>query len=139
MADIIVGYDGGDCAKAALELADSAAKAFGDRIVLTWVMESRPLGGEAHDLDEALKEMGERVTGEGADTARAAGVDVEVMLLRSDNPASGISELAAERNARMIVVGTHGESPLKGAIIGSTPHKLVQVANTPVLVVPANS
>jgi nucleotide-binding universal stress UspA family protein len=136
MADIVVGYDGGDCAKAALDLADSAAKALGDRVVVAWVFESRPLGGEAHDLDEALKEMGERVTSEGAETARAAGVDVEVLILRGDNPASALSELAAERQARLIAVGTHGESPLKGALIGSTPHKLVQIAKTPVLVVP---
>ena len=136
MADIGVGYDGGDCAKAALDLADSAAKALGDRGVVAGVFESRPLGGEAHDLDEALKEMGERVTSEGAETARAAGVDVEVLILRGDNPASALSELAAERQARLIAVGTHGESPLKGALIGSTPHKLVQIAKTPVLVVP---
>ena len=30
---------------------------------------------------------------------------------------------------------THGESPLKGAIIGSTPYKLVQLSEVPVLVV----
>ena len=37
----------------------------------------------------------------------------------------------------MIVVGSHGEAPLKGAILGSTPYKLVQLSETPVLVVPA--
>ena len=39
--------------------------------------------------------------------------------------------------ARLIVVGTRGESPFLGALVGSTPHKLVQVAQRPVLVVPA--
>jgi amino acid transporter len=37
-----------------------------------------------------------------------------------------------------IVVGTHGESPLHGALIGSTPHKLMHISNCPVLVVPAD-
>jgi len=32
---------------------------------------------------------------------------------------------------------THGESPLKGAIIGSTPYKLVQLSDRPLLVVRA--
>jgi nucleotide-binding universal stress UspA family protein len=137
MADIVVGYDGGDCAKAALDLAAEAAVALGDRVVVVWAMEARPLGGEAHDLDEALKELGERMTKEGADAARAAGADVEVTLLRGDSVASALAALAEERKARMIVVGTHGESPLKGALIGSTPHKLIQFASTPVLVVPA--
>ena len=37
----------------------------------------------------------------------------------------------------MIVVGSYGESPIKGAILGSTPHKLLHRAERPVLVVPA--
>ena len=36
----------------------------------------------------------------------------------------------------MIVVGSTGESPLRGAIVGSTPHKLIQLSPVPVLVVP---
>ena len=36
----------------------------------------------------------------------------------------------------MIVVGTYGESPIKGAILGSTPHKLLHMSERPVLVVP---
>jgi nucleotide-binding universal stress UspA family protein len=37
----------------------------------------------------------------------------------------------------MIVVGTSGESPFAGAILGSVPHKLLHHARVPVLVVPA--
>jgi nucleotide-binding universal stress UspA family protein len=37
----------------------------------------------------------------------------------------------------MIVVGSYGESPLRGAVLGSTPHKLLHLAERPVLVVPA--
>jgi nucleotide-binding universal stress UspA family protein len=37
----------------------------------------------------------------------------------------------------MIVVGSYGERPLKGAILGSTPYKLLYLADRPVLVVPA--
>jgi nucleotide-binding universal stress UspA family protein len=42
---------------------------------------------------------------------------------------------AEKHDARMIVVGSHGENPLKGAIIGSTAYKLVQLSEVPVLVV----
>jgi len=34
-------------------------------------------------------------------------------------------------------VGSYGESPIKGAILGSTPHKPLHLAETPVVVVPA--
>ena len=36
----------------------------------------------------------------------------------------------------MIVIGTHSESPLRGAILGSVPHKLLHVSDRPVVVVP---
>jgi nucleotide-binding universal stress UspA family protein len=37
----------------------------------------------------------------------------------------------------VIVVGTSGESPLRGAILGSVPHKLLHLSERPVLCVPA--
>ena len=35
----------------------------------------------------------------------------------------------------MIVVGSYGERPLKGALVGSTPHKLIHLSERPVIVV----
>ena len=46
--------------------------------------------------------------------------------------------LADARDARFIVVGTWGESPIRGAILGSTPHKLLHLSHRPVVVVPAS-
>ena len=40
-----------------------------------------------------------------------------------------------EEDARFIVVGSYGERPLKGAIVGSTPYKLIHLAERPVIVV----
>jgi nucleotide-binding universal stress UspA family protein len=51
-------------------------------------------------------------------------------------PSAALTELAEREDARMIVVGTYGESPIKGAILGSTPHKLLHLSDRPVLVVP---
>ena len=45
-------------------------------------------------------------------------------------------DLARETNARMIVVGSRGEGTLKRVLVGSIPHKLLQVADRPLLVVP---
>lgn len=38
--------------------------------------------------------------------------------------------------ARMIVIGTFGERPLMGVVLGSTPYKLLHRSPVPVLVVP---
>lgn len=135
MADIVVGYDGSDCARAALDAALGAAKALSDRVVIAFGFDDPAFGGETTDMRKALEEIGEARVAEAAERARAEGVDVETVVVGT-SPAQALADLAAERDARMIVVGTRGESPLKGAIVGSTPHKLLQVATRPVLVVP---
>src|ERR1700712_931031 len=56
MEDIILGYDGSDCAKAALALATETAKAMGDRVVVVWTIEAHHTGGEVKDYEDALKE-----------------------------------------------------------------------------------
>lgn len=64
-----------------------------------------------------------------------SGVRGEVAL-RADRPVDALIAEADARDARAIIVGTYGESPLKGAILGSTPHKLLHLSTRPVLVVP---
>ncbi len=68
-------------------------------------------------------------------TASAPGVELEAVIVEHA-PAEGLAELAKERDARLIVVGTRGEGPFHAALLGSTPHKLMQLADRPVLVVP---
>jgi nucleotide-binding universal stress UspA family protein len=58
-------------------------------------------------------------------------------VIVEQDPANGLVQLAGERDARVIVVGTGGESPIRGALLGSTAHKLLHVSDRPVLVVPS--
>lgn len=98
--------------------------------------ELNPVAGEIHDYHAALKDLATKRLEDA--TALAAGQDVELeAVIVERRPAEGLAELAAERDARLIVVGTRGESPLRGAILGSTAHKLLHLADRPVLVVPA--
>jgi nucleotide-binding universal stress UspA family protein len=82
----------------------------------------------------ALRERGNAVAAEALQTAKAAGVAVRAELV-NDRPAEALASAAAEEGAQMIVVGTHGEAPLKALILGSTPHRLVHITDVPVLVV----
>jgi nucleotide-binding universal stress UspA family protein len=137
MSEIVVGYDGTDGAKAALRKAVEFAKELGDKIVIVFGYAPGGYGGgEVPTHREAVKELGERVTEEADQAATAAGVEHEIQLL-NESGAEAVSEVAAQRKARMIVVGTYGESPLKGAVLGSTAYTLVHLAETPVLVVRA--
>ena len=58
-------------------------------------------------------------------------------LLVAKRAAEALIETAEKRDARMIVVGSFGDPPLKGMILGSTPNKLLHLSERPVLVVPA--
>jgi nucleotide-binding universal stress UspA family protein len=137
MADVIVGYDGSDGARAALDTALETSSAFGDRVVIAFGYHVQKLGGEVQDYAKALKERAEEVVSHGLHQAQAkGGSEVESVVVERP-PAEALAELAKERGARMIVVGTHGEAPLKGAIVGSTSHKLLHLSEVPVLVVPA--
>ena len=68
--------------------------------------------------------------------AEQAGVPARGELVEG-RPSSGLVDLADETDAQMIVVGSYGEPPLKGALIGSTAHKLLHLSERPVLVVRA--
>lgn len=136
MADILVGYDGSAGAQAALALALDAARALEDRVVVAFGFRDPLVGGENADLIAALQELGRSRLAEAAARAREAGIDVEQVVIAED-PAQALADLADQRQARLIVVGTRGEHPLRGALLGSTPHKLLQISRTPVLVVPA--
>src|SRR3954452_2422673 len=135
MSEIVIGYDGSDSSRTALGQALGFAQALGDSIVV--VFGGAPGGyggGEVPEQRKAVEEYGNRVTAEAVETAKTAKVDCKVELI-NEHPHQALITAGDKHDARMIVVGSHGENPLKGAIIGSTPYKLVQLSDRPVLVV----
>ena len=136
MAGIVVGYDGADSSKAALDAAIGLAKDLGDPILAVFGYGVNPMGGEVRDHVQALKEYGEKVTAEAVERARASGAEAEAVLVAQEGP-DALTAVAKDRDARMIIVGSHGEGPIKGAILGSTAYRLVHTSETPVLVVRA--
>ena len=134
---IVVGYDASPGAQAALDHALELATAFGDRLIIGFgVTPPGSLGDEFRAHRQALRERAEELTAKALERVLGAGVEVETALVE-DRPSSALVSLADENDARMIVVGSYGERPLKGAILGSTPYKLLYMADRPVLIVPA--
>jgi nucleotide-binding universal stress UspA family protein len=134
---IIVGYDGSDCAKEAVRVGIEIGKAYGEKVVIAFGYELNPVAGELHDYHAAVKEMAtKRLTEATALVSNADAGNVEAVIVERA-PAEALVELADARDARVIVVGTRGEGPLRGALLGSTPHKLLHLSHRPVLVVPA--
>jgi nucleotide-binding universal stress UspA family protein len=133
---VIVGYDGSACARAALRAGIEVGRAYGEKVVIAFGYELNPVAGEIHDYHAALKELADKRLAEAMSVAADMGADVEATIVERA-PAEALVALAAERDARVIVVGTRGESPIRGALLGSTPHKLLHLADRPVLVVPS--
>ena len=137
MSQIVVGYDGSACGDAALDSALGIAGELGDKVVVVFGYAPPGLwGGEIAEHEEAIEELGEKMMSEAKARAAAGGVDAEVEMV-SKRGAEALMEVAAKRDARLIVVGSYGEGPVKGAILGSTPYKLLHQAEVPVLVVPS--
>jgi nucleotide-binding universal stress UspA family protein len=137
MAEIVVGYDGSSCGNAALDQALALAAELNDHVTVVFGYAPPGIwGGEIADHEQAIEELGERMTADARRRAEALGTEIEVELVPK-RPAEALIEAAAEHDARMIVVGSSGEGALKGAILGSTPHKLLHLAERPVLVVHA--
>jgi nucleotide-binding universal stress UspA family protein len=135
VSEIVVGYDGSDTAQAALKEAAELAKGLGDSVAIVFGYAPGGYGGgEVPAQREAVEELGEQVTAKGVEQAKAAGVEYEVEMV-NEHSDHALMTVAEKRKARMIVVGSHGESPLRGAVLGSTPYKLVHSSKIPVLVV----
>jgi nucleotide-binding universal stress UspA family protein len=138
MGQIVVGYDGSTCGDAALTVALELASPLGDRVAAVFGYAPPGIwGGEVADHEEAIEEHGQKVMVQAQSVATAHGAEIDAVLVPK-RPTEALLEIAAERDARMIVVGSMGEAPLKGIILGSTPHKLLHVSERPVLVVPAD-
>ena len=136
---IVVGYDGRGGGEAALEEGMRLAADLDCRLVLVFAYEPPArAGGEVADLREKLKEMGAGLEVAAHDRLSAAEVEHELVLIDA-RPANGLAQVADERDARMIIVGGAGEAPLRGALLGATPHKLLNETDRPVLVVRSGS
>jgi nucleotide-binding universal stress UspA family protein len=133
--EIVLGFDGSGGSKVALEQAIALAKAFGTSVVVAYGYATNPSGGENQDQEAVVRELGMSIAHEAEAQLTAAGVAVEIELIH-DRPADGIIDVAVARGARLIVVGSRGESPLTGALLGSVTYKLVHRSPVPVLVVP---
>jgi nucleotide-binding universal stress UspA family protein len=136
MATLVVGYDGTDGARAALDAAVALAAELNDSLVVVFAHQVSRLGGEVHDYEEALLERGRGVLEQARGIAREGGLDPEVVI-REQSAADALIAVADEHDARMIVVGSYGERPLKSALVGSTPTRLLHLSERPVLVVRA--
>ena len=146
---IILGYDGSECAKAALDAAvDIALDSPGSRIVVVnghavrvaWggrYVRTEP--GDLEDLKRHAQASIQPLLDEASARIEAAGVPVEATL-EWETASAALLDVAQKHRADLIVVGAHGIDATGRAIgrvlLGSTSSRLLHYSDVPVLVVP---
>jgi nucleotide-binding universal stress UspA family protein len=143
---ILIAYDGSDDAKSAITRAGELLTPGPALVVTIWSTAERVLSTSAGaatyapifgEIDE-LERTNARATAEqGAALAREVGLDASPLVARSRNVWRAILDLAAEHDARAIVVGSRGQGGLTDVLLGSVPGRVVHHADRPVLVIRA--
>jgi nucleotide-binding universal stress UspA family protein len=136
---IVVGYDDSVGATAALRAAARLAGPLDARIVAAFCYEPPNLmaGGAAGEQRDRIEELGRAWLTSAMNQLEGSGLEFEGELVDA-RPVEGLLAVGDKYDAIFIVVGHHGEGPLRGAILGATASKLLHLTERPVLVVPAN-
>ncbi len=134
---IIIGYDGSEGAKGAIEFAGEYFSGR-DAIVVTAFEDWPPaVQGDAVQVDDAARAKAEATAEEGAALARETGIKAEPhTVYAADKAWQSIISVADELDAGLIVVGSHGFNGLRPLVLGSVSHQLAHHAHQPVLAVP---
>jgi nucleotide-binding universal stress UspA family protein len=153
---LLIAYDGSDLAAAAVR---SAAELFPGSAALVVTVWEPGLGAMAavnpgldaagivpvqadpelaSEVDKAEEHHAAVVAREGAQLAGSLGLDAQPHAIPDDvHVAETIVDLAVERDAAAVVVGSHGLSGLRSRLLGSTSRQVLARCKRPVVVIRA--
>lgn len=137
---ILVPVDGSPTSNKALVAALNIARDGDGRVRLVHVVDevAHLTGFEAGStILAAVLQAAERVLADAAGVAKSAGVNADVKL--ADKPGQRLGEVvaaeAAQWEADLIVVGTHGRRGIERMLVGSGAEQIIRLAPVPVLVI----
>jgi len=141
LGPVLFAYDGSDLARLAIEEAGRQLEPGRDAVVLTvW----RPYGvgfipaSEVKFDAAAPEEVGkaaEETAAQGASMAQAAGFRAQSLAIKEATTWKGIARVADDRDASLIVLGSHGKSGLTGIFLGSVAGDVAAHSGRTVLIV----
>lgn len=136
---VLVGTDFSESASHAVEMAVDVAGRYGAKLVVvhSWDVPSLGYGGMMEapvdfitPLEEAARQQLEELTRE----LRKTRPDVEALLYQGvawDKLLAAVEETKAD----LVVVGTHGRTGIRRALLGSVAERVVRLSPVPVLTV----
>ena len=147
---ILIAYDGSEVSRAAVR---HAAELFAGRpavLATVWepglaaVQGAMPGMGMGmgtdpttiEEVDRVAREHASAVAADGAEFARSLGLVAEPQAVPDEvDVADTLIDIAGDRGAAAVVVGSHGISGLRTRLLGSVSRKLIKHCDLPVLVI----
>jgi nucleotide-binding universal stress UspA family protein len=138
---VVFAYDGSELAKHAIDEAGRLLDAGGEALVVTvWQpfdVGFLPAAGVQFDAAQIaqVRTAAAQTAAAGAALAEAAGFRARSAEIEKSPTWQGIAELADARDARLIVLGSHGRSGLAGVVVGSVAGAVAAHSRRSVLIV----
>jgi nucleotide-binding universal stress UspA family protein len=143
---IMVAIDDSFATSKVLESAIESARQHGARLAICHALDETifaqreaaiMLSKSVTQVTLDLKESAQEFVGKAADMARAAGVEVEEIIVESEvgHVAEMLADAAAAWQADLLVVGTHSRRGLERFFVGSVAEQLVRKATTSLLLI----
>ena len=136
---VLYATDFSEASGPAFDEARKLSKLTGSRLVVAHVLHFPPmlfdLPAQTDETEDAMRRWCQHRLEELAAKAGAAGVKAETELREDPHAHEGIVKLAREKDALMIVLGTHGRTGLSKLVLGSVAARVIAVAPCPVLTV----
>ncbi len=140
MSVIVVALDLSSDMQPVLSAAEEQCRGLGCGMVLATV-EPMVLSAAGVGVEELKQEVEQDFANdvglihELAGSVAEKGIQCRAVILEGE-PSNGILKVAEKLNARMIILGSHGHSPLFDALIGSASPAVIHRANCPVMLIP---
>jgi nucleotide-binding universal stress UspA family protein len=134
---VLVPTDGSEHAEAAATHAIEVAARFGAAAHVVSVVDSGEFGYEVQSTD--IADMLTEEANDAVDRVVERAVDRDVPTTSEvvqGRPSRRILDVAEQRGADLVVLGTHGRSGVRRLLLGSVAEAVVRGATTPVLTVP---
>jgi nucleotide-binding universal stress UspA family protein len=134
---IIWASDGSEHADRALDYARGLAEASSAHLIAIHVKEITVGRGAGYPVQVDEEEVEQKIQGQVKDLKDAGlNADYEQHGTNAGGAAHALADAAKVAGADLIVVGTRGQGPIAGLLLGSVTNRLLHVAPCPVLAVP---
>ena len=134
MKKILVGFDGSEGAKQALDRSIMLLDEHGELILLAVIPSPSDKTFVDNEMYKTMKKKAEDMIAEVVGDIEQQGFTLKGLIEEGD-PSARIIDISNRLNVDLIVLGSKGTSKIGWYLIGSVANKVVQYAHKPVMVV----